>query len=93
MAGHAVPSRMLERVLVQHPKRLILEVNFLHVTYQLIQALARLTNKGPVLGLFAVLEIHQFLPNTRAQLDEVDVIPSRRLSLAWTENLPKPTCE
>jgi hypothetical protein len=50
MAGHAVPSRMLERVLVQRPKRLVLEANFLHVTYQLIQALARLNNKGPALG-------------------------------------------
>jgi len=50
MAGHAVPSRMLERVLVQRPKRLVLEASFLHVTYQLIQALARLNNKGPALG-------------------------------------------
>ena len=36
MAGHVVPSRMLERVLVQHLKRLILEANFLDATYQLI---------------------------------------------------------
>jgi hypothetical protein len=50
MAGHAVPSRMLERVLAQHPKRLVLEANFLDATYQLIQALARLANKGLVLG-------------------------------------------
>jgi hypothetical protein len=50
MAGHAVSSRMLERVLVQHPKRLILEANFLDVTYQRIQVLTGLTNKGPVLG-------------------------------------------
>jgi hypothetical protein len=47
MAGHAIPSRMLGRVLVQHPKRLILEANSLDVTYRLIQAL---TNEGPALG-------------------------------------------
>jgi hypothetical protein len=41
---------MLECVQVQHPKRLILEVNSLDITYQLIQALAKLTNEGPVLG-------------------------------------------